>query len=713
MFGNIIIVLALFAGIFSTYKYYKAFDGDVKALNLARLGYHTMAVLVILASTFLLYLILTHQYEYRYVFEYSNATLSTGLLISSFFAGQEGSFLLWLLFIVIIGIVLQNQTSKIDDLEPRFMMIFTLIAVFLIAMVTPMLKGPFNLIWSQTNYIDVKYFNQSFLGMPVFQNFIVSDQSSKQNFVRMGPDLYSALQYNGIAFSDFLIKGKGLNPLLQNFWMQIHPPILFLGFALITVPFTYAVSALIKNKYDQWVRQALPWTLAASVVLGLGLMIGGYWAYGVLGWGGYWGWDPVENSSLIPWIISIALIHTMIVQKQTQVFYKPGRFAKTNLVLASLMFTLVIYSTFLTRSGILSQASVHSFEDPGMSVYLFLLFFILTFAIIGLGGVYLRRKALININEIKENLLSREIGLFYGAMLLIASAVVVFVGTSAPILGQSVETSFYNQMNLPLVILMGSLIGISLFLRWRNTSKEEFTKALIIPVSFSLVITSVLYYLLDLHDIKLAIFLLSIVFTITVNIQILLKVMKNGFYFWGGHLAHIGFAIFLLGVLSTSTANESKEIELRKGITKNVFDYELTFLGAKPIDNGDKYGFDIKVKEGKNTFIASPVMFVSDYNNSIMREPDIIEGLSKDLYFSPTSYVDENEGKKASNDSSSTATASMVKNENLSGEILTVDVSVKPFISLVWFGVFVMSVGFVIVILRRNKENSILNADNF
>lgn len=708
MFGNIVIVLALLAGIFSTYKYYKALNGNLKSLNQARIGYHTMTILVITASVFLFYLILTHQYEYKYVFEYSNAELSTGLLISSFFAGQEGSFLLWLLFIVIIGVALQSQTSKVEGLESRVMMIYSLIAVFLIAMVTPMLKSPFHLIWSQTNYVDIKYFNQSILGMPIFQNFLVSDQSSKQNFVRLGPDLYSVLQYNGITFGDFLIKGKGLNPLLQNFWMQIHPPILFLGFALMTVPFTYAVSALIKNKYDQWIRHSLPWTLTASIVLGLGLMIGGYWAYGVLGWGGYWGWDPVENASLIPWIISIALIHTMLVQKQTQVFYKPGRFAKTNLILAAVMFILVIYSTFLTRSGILSQASVHSFEDPGMTVYLFLLFFIITFIVIGIGGVYYRRKSLTNSTEFKENLLSREIGLFYGAMLLIASTIVVFVGTSAPILGQSVETTFYNQMNLPLVILIGLLIGISLFLRWGDTNKSEFIKSIGIPIVASLVLSMVLFHLFGLRDIKLAIFLLSIIFTITVNIQMLVKVMKNGFYFWGGHIAHIGFAIFLLGVLTTSTAIESKQIELPKGTTKNIFNYELTFLGIKSKDNDNKYSFNIKVKEGYNTFIASPVMFISDYNNSIMREPDIIEGFSRDLYISPTSYVDENENKKVSNNSSSDMTTTLVKNENVPGEILTVDVSIKPFISLVWFGVGIMSVGFTIVIIRRNKENSII-----
>ena len=407
MFGNVFIILALIAAIYSVVMYYQASNGIERALVFARYGFHFMSALVISASLFFLYIIVTHQYQYKYVFDYSNADLTTGPLLSTSYAGQEGSFLLWLFLAVITGIVLQNYTSKKQGLEPAFMMIYSLVLVFLIAMVTPFFKSPFNFIWSQANYIDVKYINQSLLNLPFLQNFIFTDSKSNQTFIQMSRDLAASLKANGISISDFLVKGKGLNPLLQNFWMEVHPPILFLGFALSIVPFTFAVSALIKNKYDQWIKLALPWTVAASVVLGLGLMIGGYWAYGVLGWGGFWGWDPVENASLIPWLISVALIHTMLIQKQTQISSKDrlGRYAKTNIVLAVLMFLLVLYSTFLTRSGILSKASVHSFEDPGAAVYIFLILFILTFTLIGLGGVYYRRKYLTASKNIKEKFL--------------------------------------------------------------------------------------------------------------------------------------------------------------------------------------------------------------------------------------------------------------------------------------------------------------------
>ena len=707
MFGNVFIILAFIAASYSVAMYYQASKGTERALTFARYGFHIMAALVISASLFFLYIIVTHQYQYKYVFDYSNADLTTGLLLSTSYAGQEGSFLLWLLLAVIVGIFLQNYTSKKQDFEPPFMMIYSLVLVFLIAMVTPFFKSPFNFIWSEANYIDVKYINQSFLNLPFLQNFIFSDSKNNQSYVQMGPDLFSILKTNGIAIGDFLIKGKGLNPLLQNFWMEVHPPILFLGFALSIVPFTFAVSALIKNKYDQWIKYALPWTIAASLILGLGLMIGGYWAYGVLGWGGFWGWDPVENASLIPWLISVALIHTMLIQKQTQIMNrdKLGRFAKTNIALAVLMFLLVLYSTFLTRSGILSKASVHSFEDPGAAVYVFLILFILTFTAIGLGGLYYRRKSLTNFNYNKESFLSRENGLLYGSLFLIASALVVFVGTSAPLINESVETSFYNKMNLPLVIIMGLLIGLTLFLRWRETESNNFVRSLIPSLLISIIISAAVFALLGIKDLILIVFLFSIIFTIVVNVQMLIRVFGNGFYFWGGHLAHIGFALFLFGVLASSALSKSQQIDLPLGVKTNVLNYNLTFVGAKPIAGGNKYAFDITVSEKNRNFTASPVMYISEFNNDIMREPYIYAGLTKDLYFSPLSYVDNNDNNQTKAEHTSLKDNSAAA----PSEILTIEVSTKPFISFVWIGVFIMSIGFVIVVLRRNREDKILN----
>ena len=158
--------------------------------------------------------------------------------------------------------------------------------------------------------------------------------------------------------------GQGLNPLLQNPWMTIHPPIMFLGYAATAVPFAFAMAALWERRYDEWTKASMPWALVTVVTLGCAILLGGYWAYVTLGWGGYWGWDPVENSSLVPWLASAALVHGMLLQRAR------GRFRKLNFSLAILAYVLVVYATFLTRSGVLADFSVHSFVDLGITGWL-------------------------------------------------------------------------------------------------------------------------------------------------------------------------------------------------------------------------------------------------------------------------------------------------------------------------------------------------------
>ena len=207
---------------------------------------------------------------------------------------------------------------------------------------------------------------------------------------------------------------------------------------MATVPFAFALGALMKNDYKEWVRQAFTWLLAGMGILGLGIMLGGYWAYEMLGWGGYWAWDPVENSSLIPWIVGLAGIHTLLVQRKSQLKGGFGKFARTNLILCILTYVLVLYSTFLTRSGVLGDASVHSFVDPGNIVYFFLLLFTGTFFILGLGAIVYRWKWLTDNTQTEVGLLSRELALFTAAVVRFASGLIILLVTSGTIFGQSV-----------------------------------------------------------------------------------------------------------------------------------------------------------------------------------------------------------------------------------------------------------------------------------
>ena len=785
MIGSIFIVASLLASLYSFYQYYQNYKGK-NTLQKARIGYHAMTISIIGASVTLLYLIISHQFQYHYVFNYSSSELSFGLLLSTFFAGQEGSFLLWALFSAMIGLIILSRYEKSETSESTFMLGFIPTVTFILVMISPLLKTPFALVGDLPAYIDTKYLNSSLLNSNVLQNFILSDANSQRTVVKFSSDLFSVLGVNGIPVNQLIVQGKGLNPMLENFWMQIHPPILFLGFALAAVPFGYAVSSLLKNEYKSWINKALPWVVATTLVLGLGIMIGGYWAYGVLGWGGYWAWDPVENSSLVPWIVSAALIHTMIIQKKSQAGGNPGGFIKTNLMLAGITFVLVVYSTFLTRSGILSETSVHSFTDPGALVYNVLLGFLILFTAGIMGLIYYRRKEIKTPVKSNHKYFSREIGLFYGAMLLVASAFAVIVGTSAPMFGQTVETEFYTQLNLPLVILMSLLIPLSLYLNWQSNDTQQFLRRTLISIVVSIVVTFSIVILSGISELLFILLLFSSVFTIAANVKFIL--CSKNFKLMGGHITHLGFGIFLIGVLISSILSFTEEIQLEKGEVYSFTGKTLSFDGYTPVENGKKYSFDINIKDKSEYKSAEPVMYISDYNNSLMREPYILTGLTKDIYIEPLSFepgnssnqetislkkgepfqigeatimfekfdLPEDAMQKMMNGESFDVHAvinidkgeyskkldvTLVKdvikkvydeetnisfdvvNYDVSGilqinmnrnfqnaaftnDMLTISISEKPFISLVWIGVLVMALGLIIVYIRRNAEVS-------
>ena len=791
MIGNILLTLALLAGVFTVIMYYLTFKGYQNTIKLARFGYHATAVLIIASAALLLHAILTHQYQYKYVYNYSGSGLSTGLLMSTFYAGQEGSFLLWTFFTAIIGLILLDYTSKRGDLEPRVMMIFTLSLTGLLVMISPLLKSPFNLIWMESDYLELKNINTAFLSLSGIQNFIFSDPQSNKQFIQMGKELYATLISNNVAVNDFIIQGKGLNPLLQNFWMQIHPPILFIGFSMSAVPFAFALAALLKNEYVDWVKQALPWVLIGTCVLGLAIMLGGYWAYGVLGWGGYWGWDPVENSSLVPWIVGVASIHTLLVQKKAQEKGGVGRFVKMNLILSIMTYILVLYSTFLTRSGVLGDASVHSFGEPGMMVYWFLVIFLTAFTVLGIGGIIYRWKFLTLHFTFEENVLSRELALFTGSVALIASAIIILVGTSAPIIGTTVQTSFYNELNLPIAIIIALLNGLSVLLKWKVTEGKDIWQQSRFAVIASVVFTLLVVILGGVYNPLHILLTLSSAFALFVNGEVAYKIFRGRKSFVGSYVAHIGISIFLIGVIATGGQAQQKQVDLVKGESVSMFGHDLTFKGIEPFEGGKKYKMNIEVKNGSSVTTIAPVMYIADFNNSLMREPDILVGFTKDFYVEPVSYSDDREnqqgksfamkgGEKISFEGKDITFNKFVLPEDMSSmssgksfkigvdlsvayqgkvykvepymenagsgpayfpaevkeadlkisitsmnateaqvtlllskqsavsapkEILTIEASIKPFISLVWIGVLVVVLGFLISAFRRSKES--------
>ncbi len=639
MIGSILLTLALVSSLTAMVMYYLGYRGYKNALNYGRIAYHVMALLVIISAAVLEYLIITHQYQYEYIYSYSSNNLPKGILMATFWAGQQGSFMLWLLLTSIVGLILQSYSSKRGDLEPRVMAVFALSTTFLLVMVSPMFKDPFAYIWAVPTFISAKDINANFIHMPFLQNFLFSDGSSGKEFVKMDPQLYALLSSAGITVKQFIADGKGLNPQLTNFWMQIHPPILFSGFSMATVPFAFAMAAMMKNDYKDWVKQSFPWVLAAAGILGLGIMLGGYWAYEMLGWGGYWAWDPVENSSLIPWLVSVAAVHTMLVQRKSQKKTNGfGRYVRTNLILSIMIYILVLYSTFLTRSGVLGDASVHSFVDPGMMVYLFLIIFVGVFFLLGFGTLIYRWGFLSKITIPEDGLLSRELALFTATVALCASALIVIVGTSAPIFGTSVTTAFYDEMNLPIVIIIGFLNGFSLLLKWKHTKGQDLVKKSLLPVAATIVASALLIILSGITDVMIMLLVLSAAFALFVNLDIAIKIIRGNLKMLGAYVAHIGIALFILGVIGSEVYSHEKDLDLVKGKPQDAFGYQLTFTGYTPIENNTKYAFNINLKKGNSEYTVKPIMYISDFNNSLMREPAILNMLTKDFYVSPLGY---------------------------------------------------------------------------
>jgi cytochrome c-type biogenesis protein CcmF len=587
MIGSIIIKIA-FAGILlSLVCYFITFrTNNQKALAWARLGYHTSVVGIMIASAILMYLILTHQFQYTYVWSYSSMALPTGLLAASFWAGQEGSFLLWALFAALVGVFLMSYSTN-KGYEGQLMFVYSLIVGVLLIML--IVKDPFLRVW------------QSFPGQ-VDAGFLPAD-------------------------------GRGLNPLLQNYWMVIHPPILFIGFSAMGATYAFAVAALLKKDYTHWVRPATPWFAFGVLSLGTGIMLGGYWAYETLGWGGYWAWDPVENSSLVPWLIGLAALHTMLAQRRS------GAFVRTNLVLGILTFVLVLYSTFLTRSGVLGATSVHSFVEPGWMAYILLLSFIIFFGGLGLALLFYRMREMPSV-PIEYNYLSREFALFLGASALIFIALFTIVGTSSPIItnlikGQvsAVDISFYEQTTTPFGIALAFLAGFAQILWWKSSKGKTVLRHMLPATAIAVAATGIMVWM-GLSTVMMILLTFTAWFVLIVNLQIAVKIGKNNPRFIGGTVAHIGVGLLFLGFITTAMYDRQQTIQLVQGEPVEALGYTLTYTGYSPAGH-ERWAFNVTAERDGRTIHLAPIMYQSDFNNTLIRNPDIVNRLTFDFYLAP------------------------------------------------------------------------------
>ena len=537
-YGHLFVITSFFAALLSSYGYWEASKenqlSNTSWFTFSRIAFavHALSVFGIVATLFAI--IYNHRYEYHYAWSHSSNHLPVYYMISCFWEGQEGSFLLWIFWHAILGAILIKVNNK---WEAPVMSIFMLVQAFLASMIIGIVIPYLNAKIGSSPFILMK---ESMPDLPVYQirpDFIAED-------------------------------GNGLNPLLQNYWMVIHPPTLFLGFAATIVPFAYCMAGMWKGWTKEWIRPALPWALFAAVVLGTGIMMGAYWAYETLNFGGYWNWDPVENAVYVPWLILIAAIHLMISYKNS------GTALRMAVIMVTLSFLLILYATFLTRSGILGNSSVHSFTDLGLSGQL--LVYLLVFAFLS-AWLIIKRWKTIPFEDDVPSAYSREFWIFIGVATLSFAAFQVSFITSFPVfnalaglvgieltLAPPANTELaYSDVQMIFAICIAILSGIGQFFWWKKIDSKQLWDALYLPIILALVCTTAIILLgvLDAYkgeEIKWYIqtgYILLVaasIFSIFSNIMIFVKVVKNNYRITGGALAHIGVAMMFVGILFSS-----------------------------------------------------------------------------------------------------------------------------------------------------------------
>lgn len=537
------------------------------------LYYLLSAAFIGLAAIYLLILILSNQFQYAYVFGYSSKDLPLAYKISAFWAGQEGSFLLWLVFHALFGIILSRRQSVSAGTMAAYGIVQLVLLTILLA------KSPFMML----------------------------------------PETRA--------------DGAGLNPLLQDPWMAIHPPVIFLGYAGLAIPFAYAIGGLLANEHRRWIDQALPWTLFAWSALGAGIFIGGFWAYKVLGWGGYWAWDPVENSSLVPWLTAGALVHLLLIAKIRPAAVKPSYLASV------FTFVLVLYGTFLTRSGILSDFSTHSFTDEGIGGLLAGIVMMVTAAALVL--LIIRWPGLPE-GDIYPTVKSREFMMAAGALTLAALAALVLVGMSTPLITmllgnpQNVSTNFYNTSSLPLAALLFLFLTIAPLVSWGENRTSLLKKYWwLLVIGHAGLLLSIWFGMRN-------IMIMTVLSLALTALLINLGGTRRGLT-WVGGVTHAGIAVMIIGIIASSAYSRTEVLNFAPGQTHFVFGKKITYTGIEPAADGKGFfqSFQIENQDMVRAFTK-----LNWEGRPAAREPGIHRELGADLYFAPVTKEENTAGKE-------------------------------------------------------------------
>ena len=600
-------------------------------------------ILVTIAASSLIYGLMTTDFSIRYVA--FNTTRATPIYyrITGLWGALEGSLLLWeWILIIFSGIVAWVYRDRHKDLMPWVLMIFCIVSAFFLGVVGTV-SNPFETIF------------------PV------------------------------------PLDGRGLNPLLEDANMMTHPPLLYTGFVGLTVPFAFAMAALIVGKLDEaWIVTTRRWTITAWFFLTAGNLVGAWWSYHVLGWGGYWAWDPVENAAFMPWLPATAFLHSVQVQERRRML------KVWNLSLIIIAFSLTIFGTFLTRSGILS--SIHAFSSgPVGSVFLVFLSFVL----LGSFGLLAYRSYRLEGQPELDSMVSRESALLLNNIVLVSALFTIFLGTIFPLLSEavagvqiSVGAPYFNAVTVPLFLLLVFLMGVGPMIAWRRASWDNLKRNFLWPAAASLLVALGLFVwqvrdFLPLLGFTLLAFAVStIVYDTALALRARRRIAGEGIFAglitltrrnqrrYGGFIVHLGIVLIFMGIAGSMTYSREREATLGLKESLTVGQYRIQFEGLK----GSKQPTHMLVEGAFRVFhngvdqgVINPALKFFPTQQSPIGRAVHSSTLGEDIYLilSGFSEVDRNQA--------------------------TLKVLVRPLVMWMWIGGFIIMAGTLICIAPMGR----------
>lgn len=641
--GKLALALSL---IVSIYVIGAAIYGQLKRrvpfLASARNGMYVIAGLTTLAVAILEWALITQQFQLDYVANHVSREQPLLYTISALWGGQEGSLLFWVWLLALFGAaVLIQHHGQTNSLLPWVIAFMAFTQMFFLSLLT-------------------------FIGGP----FTVLDQAP--------------------------VEGVGLNPLLQDPGMFIHPVTQYLGYVGFTVPFAFAMAALVTGRlgYD-WIRTTRRWALFAWLFLSLGLLFGMRWAYVELGWGGYWGWDPVENASLIPWLTATAYVHSVMIQE------KRGMLKVWNLVLIMMTFLLSILGTFITRSGVVQ--SVHAFGVSAMGP--FFLVFIAAVVVVFFYLLFTRLDKLKEENHL-DSVLSREATFLLNNLILVGAAVATLWGTIYPMISEvltgkqiTVAAPFFNQVNGPIFFVLIALMGVCTLIGWRRASSEHLARNFV-PPAVVMLGTTILLYVIGVREVLgLVAFAASVFVLTTVLLEFYrgtrarvrmyrenpavahFNLVNKNRRRYGGYIVHIGVILAAIGIAGSTFFQTETQQNLMPGQTLTINQYTLQFDSLKmdQAENAQVIAANLVVfEDGKSIGAMRPQKAYYPTSDQMTTEVAVRTTAREDLYIILAGWNDDGSA--------------------------TLKVVINPLVVWLWIGFIVFIVGTLITMLPDPRE---------